>query len=224
MTLFRKKATLEVIWISRWDRRIQRADRASRSEDSDDYGLTAVDQAWVDEMVQGRPYSADMFATTLQFVTRPFFSKVPMTGSSGCQGQYQDWRGYDLLFMFPPKNLVIQCLKRIKMMTNFEAVFVLLHSQTTDLMDVLMDSSGHCDPRWIQQIRARPVKVKVPRGQGTTHFTRSYHTLVALHVSTRHGPSNIQSRCARPRMKCPCGENKFVTATPVRYHPNEFIF
>ena len=183
-----REITLSAAWVPRSEPEIELADLTIRFSSDEFRLLPRVMKKILDD--KDEP-TLDVFASIEHFAATKYYTRYPALGSAGSPGELCPWKG-EILWIFPPKRLILTALRRFMNEEGIRGYFVIIGKAQNAVKRFLLPDGRHL-PDYVISFSNYVTKFKSTTLESP--FLKKRHLLHVLEFDKNQTNSDLQSRC-----------------------------
>ena len=193
---------LSAVWVPRSDEEIVLADTTVRFS-SDEFRLP---ENFMSRILKDKEMpTLDVYASILNHTCEKYYTRYPALGSSGSPGELCNWQG-EVLWLFPPKNLVNVTLHRVMNEPDIRGYFVIL-SKAQNVVERFMLEDGRHLPSYVLSFSSHVTRFRSSTLDSS--FLRKRHNVYIIRFDKGIVNNDLSSRCYFANCDH-CGGNKLI--------------
>ena len=183
-----RRISLSAAWVPRSEPEIELADQTIHLS-SDEFKLPSrLMTRILSNKVQP---TLDVFASVANCISEKYFTRYPALGSAGSPGELCPWKG-EVLWIFPPKNLILTALRRFMHEDGIRGYFVIIGKAQNVVKRFLLGDEKHL-PNYIFSFANYVTKFKSTTLESP--FLKKRHLIHVLEFDKTRINSDLKSRC-----------------------------
>ena len=180
--------SLSAAWVSRNEPEIVLADHTIRFS-TDEFTLPTRLMTRI--LINKTQPTLDVFASVEHYVAEKYFTRYPALGSAGSPGELCPWQD-EILWIFPPKNLIITALRRFLHEDGIVGFFIIIGRANNAVRRFLLEDGRHL-PDYVVSFENHVTKFKSTTLESP--FLKKRHLVHIIEFNKKKVNSNLQSRC-----------------------------
>ena len=180
--------SLSAAWVSRNEPEIELADQTIRFS-TDEFRLPARLMTRI--LINKNQPTLDVFASVEHNVAGNYYTRYPALGSAGSPGELCPWKD-EILWIFPPKNLIITALRRFVHEDDIVGFFIIIGRANNVVKRFLLEDGRHL-PDYVVSFANYVTKFKSTTLESP--FLKKRHLIHVIEFNKKQVNNDLQSRC-----------------------------